>query len=247
MTIERAAGSTRIACEIRGLIKRCGRQEVLRDVQLAIKEGECLALFGPSGCGKTTFLRLIAGLDEADAGSIALNGVVASDPVIRLPPNRRRIAMVFQDLALWPHMTALNNVEFAIPRTVKGRKDRRQKAADILNSVHLNGHHGKYPHQMSGGEQQRVAIARALAQDPCILLLDEPFASLDADLKKRMLDLVAEVHAETKLGIVYVTHTACEIPRLAKRVAMMRDGRIAETLSIEAFVECQREAVGCRV
>jgi ABC-type Fe3+/spermidine/putrescine transport system ATPase subunit len=155
--------------------------------------------------------------------------------------------MVFQDLALWPHMTALSNVEFVIPRTTKGRESRRQKAIEVLNSVHLDNHRDKYPHQLSGGEQQRIAIARAMAQDPRILLLDEPFSGLDADLKSRMLDLVREIHLARNLTIVYVTHTAAEIPRLAGRVAMMRDGRITETLAVEAFMGRRQGALKCSV
>lgn len=221
------------------LEKRLGKQEVLRSVNLHVDEGECLALFGPSGCGKTTLLRLIAGLDEADAGTVALNGTVASDPRVRMAPRKRRIAMVFQDLALWPHMTALGNVEFVIPRALKGRGARRGRAREILDSVHLERHRDKHPHELSGGEQQRVAIARALAQEPRILLLDEPFSSLDAELKASMLTLIREIHRSRQLTIIYVTHVGADIPGLADRVAVMRDGQIVETLPAEAFTERQ--------
>lgn len=230
---------------IAGLNKRLGRQEVLREIELSVKEGECLALFGPSGCGKTTLLRLIAGLDEADTGTIELQGKVASDPQVRIHPRQRGMAMVFQDLALWPHMTALSHVEFVIPRTGEGRQARRRRAAEILNSVHLEQHHEKRPHELSGGEQQRVAIARAMAQNPRILLLDEPFSSLDAGLKSRMLDLVREVRRNRGLTVLYVTHTADEVPRLATRVAMMRDGRITGTFPVEDFIEQQKETPVC--
>jgi ABC-type Fe3+/spermidine/putrescine transport system ATPase subunit len=224
---------------VAGLNKRFGGQDVLNGLYLQVEEGECLTLFGPSGCGKTTLLRLIAGLDEPDAGTIVLNGGVASDPRIRIPPNRRRIAMVFQDLALWPHMTALSNVEFVSPRTLKARKERRGRAREVLDLVHLKRHHDKYPHQLSGGEQQRVAIARALAQDPRILLLDEPFSSLDAELKNAMLDLVREIRLSRDLTILYVTHVASDIPALADRVAIMDACRITETLSTDAFLKRQ--------
>jgi ABC-type Fe3+/spermidine/putrescine transport system ATPase subunit len=221
------------------LEKRLGRQDVLKGVDLNLEQGECIALFGPSGCGKTTLLRLIAGLDEPDAGTIAVNETVASDPRIRIVARERRIAMVFQDLALWPHMTALGNVEFAIPRTLRGRNERRSRAREVLASVHLHDHQDKRPHQLSGGEQQRVAIARAVAQEPRVLLLDEPFSSLDADLKQAMLALVREIHLSRGLTIIYVTHVAEDILGLAGRVAAMQDGRITETLSAEAFMQRQ--------
>ncbi|MBT3294613.1 MAG: ABC transporter ATP-binding protein [Verrucomicrobia bacterium] len=222
---------------VENLGKSFGGHTVLSGVDLNVARGSCLALFGPSGCGKTTLLRLIAGLDDADEGKITIAGRLASAPHVKVPPHRRNVGMVFQDLALWPHMTARQNVEFMLPRNGIGRRERRQQAMEVLNAVQLNAHHDRHPHQLSGGEQQRLAIARAIAQAPDLLLLDEPFSSLDVDTKTEMLDLVRRIHAERKMTILYVTHMTAEVPALADRVACLEQGTIQETVSADVFAD----------
>jgi len=225
-----------VLIQISGLAHGFGPLCVLKDLDMHVAMHECLALFGPSGCGKTTLLRLIAGLESAHAGTISIDDQLVSTPKILVEPRKRHIAMVFQDLVLWPHMSALQNVEFVIPRTVKGRASRYEQARGFLDAVHLQQHHDRRPGELSGGEQQRVAIARALAQDPRILLLDEPFSSLDADLKRIMLDLISEIHSSRNLATIYVTHVAEDVYDLADRVALMREGRIDETIPVEVFM-----------
>ena len=218
-----------------GLEKTIGEKRILANVVFSAEEGERLALFGPSGCGKTTLLRLIAGLDEAEAGVIRISRQTASDPRILIPPRDRQIGMVFQDLALWPHMTALSHVEFMLPSEVRGRSARRSRAAEILESVHLKDHYDRHPHELSGGEQQRLALARAIANDPKLLLLDEPFSSLDLDLREAMQALVRDIHGERKITIIYVSHIPEEVVGLAERVARMKDGGIQDSLSVAEF------------
>jgi iron(III) transport system ATP-binding protein len=224
------------ALVIQNLAKDFAGRRVLDNVSLAVGEGECLALVGPSGCGKTTVLRLIAGLDDADFGCIRLDGLVASNPGVVLAPNQRGVGMVFQDLALWPHLTACQNVEFMLPSTVRGRKSRMEKAKSILRTVQMDNNLDHPPHQLSRGQQQRVALARALANEPAILLLDEPFASQDAKLKMQMVDLVGGIRRSTSMTVIYVTHTTEEIPRLADRVATIEAGTIRQVVSVDDFM-----------
>jgi iron(III) transport system ATP-binding protein len=225
----------REALGIEKLFKRFDERLVLADVNLTVRDGECLALLGPSGCGKTTLLRLIAGLDTADAGHIRIHGTLASHPQVVLPPNRRQLAMVFQDLALWPHLTAVQNVEFMLPRSTRDRKQRMARAASLLEAVHLDGHQVCHPYQLSRGQQQRVALARALASEPRLLLLDEPFASQDRELKRELVELVLEMRRTHNVTTLYVTHTAEELPRLADRVAVMESGTIPRVVAIGQF------------
>ncbi len=221
--------------KVEQLQKRFARRVILEAVDFSLGMSECMAVVGPSGCGKSTLIRIIAGLIPADSGRILINGKIASDPRIVIPPNQRGVALVFQNLALWPHMTALQNVEFMIPCCERNRKERKEKAGSILNSVHLDHHHQGYPAQLSRGEQQRVALARALASDPKLLLMDEPFSSLDRLLKIEMMDLVREIHTTRKIAILFVTHAPDEVPSLASRVARIRADRSLEILGSNHF------------
>lgn len=225
----------REALIIENLSKGFDGRQVLTEVNLVVREGECLALLGPSGSGKTTLLRLIAGLDDADAGRVQINGALVSNPHVVMPPNRRGVGMAFQDLALWPHMTALQNVEFMVPRASRGKNQRLEKAAQLLESLHLDGQKNNHPHQLSRGQQQRVALARALASEPSLLLLDEPFASQDQELKMQLVDLVLEIRRSKSVTTIYVTHTTEEISRLASRVATLETGTIRRVLDLNEF------------
>ncbi len=211
------------------LRKSLGGRVVLAGISLSVRPGERLALQGASGAGKTTLLRLIAGLDDADGGRVLIDGAIASDPRVILPPRRRRLSMVFQDLALWPHLTAGENVEFMLPAAFKGSRKRQDGAEEVLHSVGLAEYQKRYPHQLSRGQQQRVALARALAGAPEALLLDEPFSSLDPEARDQMIELVCQLHRAKGFALIYVTHTSDELPHLADRVVYLREGILRDT------------------
>jgi iron(III) transport system ATP-binding protein len=211
---------------IDGVAKRFGATPVLRDVDLHVAGGALTAVLGPSGCGKTTLLRLIAGFLPADAGTIALDGEVVSAPGRHVPAQRRRVGYVAQEGALFPHLDVADNITFGLPR-----RDRRARArvAELLDLVGLDAAVvRRYPHELSGGQQQRVALARALAPQPSMVLLDEPFASLDAGLRQETGRAVAEALREVGATAVLVTHDQAEALSLAGEVAVMREGRIVQ-------------------
>jgi iron(III) transport system ATP-binding protein len=211
---------------IHGVAKRFGATPVLHDVDLEVAGGALTAVLGPSGCGKTTLLRLIAGFLAADAGTIALDGEVVSAPGRHVPAQRRRVGYVAQEGALFPHLDVAENITFGLPR-----RDRRARArvAELLDLVGLDAAVvRRYPHELSGGQQQRVALARALAPRPSMVLLDEPFASLDAGLRQDTGRAVAEALREVGATAVLVTHDQAEALSLAGAVAVMREGRIVQ-------------------
>ncbi len=209
---------------ISNVCKSYGDTPVLHGVDLRVSPGELTAILGSSGVGKTTLLRVIAGFEFADSGSVTLDGVVIDDGRHRMPPQRRRIGYVPQDGALFPHLTVRGNVAFALPR-----KDRRGAVArEIIDLVGLTALQDRYPHQLSGGQQQRVALGRALACKPRLVLLDEPFSSLDASLRATVRAEVLSVLRATGTTTVLVTHDQDEALSSADRVAIMRDGRITQ-------------------
>ncbi|MBA2463532.1 MAG: ABC transporter ATP-binding protein, partial [Nocardioidaceae bacterium] len=165
------------ALVLEAVSKRYGAVAAARDLSLTAAPGELITLIGPSGCGKSTTLRLVAGLDQPDAGTIRIDGEVVADRRTWRPPERRRVGLVFQDHALFPHLTVASNVAFGISRLP--RAEQRRRVEEVLELVRLGHLAGRYPHELSGGEQQRVALARALAPRPAVVLLDEPFSSLD--------------------------------------------------------------------
>jgi iron(III) transport system ATP-binding protein len=195
-------------------------------LSLEVAEGEILALLGPSGCGKTTTLRLIAGLEIPDAGTITLRGQVVTGPGRVVPPEERGIGVVFQDYALFPHLTVADNVGFGLPRA--GRAARRARVDEVLDLVGLGGFGPRYPHELSGGQQQRVALARALAPAPALMLLDEPFSNLDADLRAQMRDEVERILRATSTTAVFVTHDQEEAFTLADQVGVLQAGRVEQ-------------------
>jgi ABC-type sugar transport system ATPase subunit len=197
-------------------------------VDLLVADGEFLAVLGPSGSGKTTLLRLIAGLEPVDAGTIRLGPTTVSAPGLHVPPERRRVGVVFQSYALWPHMTVKRNVGYALEvRRVRGATyDRRVAAA--LATVGLGGFEGRRPAELSGGQRQRVALARCLAMEPSVVLLDEPLASLDVHLRAALQEEFTAFHRHTGATMLYVTHDQAEAMALANRVAVMDSGRIVQ-------------------
>jgi iron(III) transport system ATP-binding protein len=193
------------------------------DATLAVTPGEILALLGPSGCGKTTFLRLVAGFERADAGRIDLGGRTVAHNGLFVLPERRRVGFVFQDYALFPHLSVAANVGFGVER-----RERAERVARTLALVGLEGLGDRFPHELSGGQQQRVALARALAPGPAIVLLDEPFSNLDADLRERVRSEVRTILRMAGTSTIFVTHDQEEAFDIADRIAVMERGRIEQ-------------------
>jgi len=226
----RPAGSTdeRLALEIRGISKAFGRFPALKEVSLQAKDKEFLALLGPSGSGKTTLLRVLAGLEQPDAGEVRFEG----EDFLALPVRRRKVGMVFQHYALFRHMTVAQNIAFGL--TVRKRSEKPSKAeikarvADLLSLVQLEGLDKRFPSQLSGGQRQRVALARALAIEPKMLLLDEPFGALDAQVRRELRRWLRELHDRAGVTTVFVTHDQEEALDLADRVAILKDGELIQ-------------------
>jgi iron(III) transport system ATP-binding protein len=209
---------------VAGLYKAFGAHPVLIGLDLDVPAGAFTAILGPSGSGKTTLLRLLAGFEQADAGTITIGDRVVDGPGAHVPPERRRIGYVPQEGALFPHLTVAANVGFGLP----ARERRGPRTGDLLDAVGLTGMGGRYPHQLSGGQQQRVALARALAVDPEVVLLDEPFASLDAHMRASVRADVQQICRTAGTTAVLVTHDQDEALSMADRIAVLRDGRIVQ-------------------
>lgn len=204
-----------------------GKTRVLSDLSFSVGSGEIFVLLGRSGCGKTTTLKLVAGLDEPDAGRIVLGEEVVNDPAERVPAHRRHLAMVFQTLALWPHLTVERNLDFVL-KEPRDRRQREELIRETLSLFQIEGKLKSHPEDLSQGERQRVAIARALIQKPKILLLDEPFSNLDYSLRSVLLEELRKIQRSREISMVYVTHHQEEAMILADRLAVMKDGRIEQ-------------------
>jgi len=205
---------------------RCayGDQTVVRSLDLHVNPGAIVGLLGPSGCGKTTALRAIAGFEPIIEGEIRMSGEVVSSHNYQLAPEKRRLGMVFQDYALFPHLNVANNVTFGLRR--HGGTEKRRIADKMLDTVGLTGFGDRFPHELSGGQQQRVALARALAPQPELLLMDEPFSSLDVDLRERLSLEVREILKNEDISAVLVTHDQHEAFALCEQVGVMHEGSI---------------------
>lgn len=225
--------------EVRGLIKTLVGDDahrssaVLRGIDLTLARGECLGLKGATGSGKSTLLRAIAGLLKPDAGQIFLDGVLLSDDKIRVQPAKRRIAMVFQNLGLWPHMTVLGHLNFVLAAEPLSRDERRQRLAEVQSAFVLNGLSERYPAELSGGERHLLALARAFCSDAKLLLLDEPFTGLDGALKKRVLETLKAERTRRNLTTLLVTHDDEEMRGICQRIEHLSEGRILERLTKE--------------
>ena len=211
-----------------GVSKRYGSTRAVEEAQLCVEKGEFVALLGPSGCGKTTLLRLIAGFEAPDEGTIELAGRRVAGEGGWVAPERRRVGMVFQDYALFPHLTVAENVGFGVARRL-----RRERLTATLELVGLGGYGGRYPHELSGGQQQRVALARALAPEPELILLDEPWSNIDPLLRASMRDELAQILRAVDVTVLFVTHDREEAFSLADRIALMRDGTVVQSGSPE--------------
>jgi len=209
---------------ITGLSKTLGTLKAVDRVSLDIPRGQITTLLGPSGCGKSTTLRLLAGLYQPDGGDITLDG----ESIVHLPPNKRKMTMVFQEYALFPHLTVAGNVGYGLRMRQTPASQARLRVGEMLELVGLSAAAGKYPHQLSGGQQQRVALARALAVDPEVLLLDEPLSNLDAKLRLRLREEIVRLQQVIGKTMVFVTHDQEEAMSISHQVAVMGAGRISQ-------------------
>jgi len=219
---------------IKSLTKRYGDVAAVEALSLEVKPGELVSLLGPSGCGKTTTLRLVAGFLRPEAGEIWVGERCLSSAASVVPPERRRMAMIFQSYALWPHMTVARNVAYGLRfKSGMPKADRDRRVADILRTVQLSGFESRYPGELSGGQQQRVAVARALVVEPEILLLDEPLSNLDANLREEMRFEIRRLHEAFGITTLYVTHDQAEAMVISDRVAVLHRGRVVQVGSAE--------------
>ena len=210
--------------QLRAISKRFGERQVLHQLDLDVANGECVALLGASGCGKSTALRLIAGLDHPDQGSIRINGAEMVD----VPAERRRVGMVFQSYALFPHLNVWDNLELGLRMRGGSAANRDERIRGVLEVLQLSGQARQRPSQLSGGQRQRVALARALLRDPLVYLLDEPMSNLDAQLREDLRPQLRRLMIGGEQPVVYVTHDQQEAMALADRIAVMREGRIEQ-------------------
>ena len=218
-----------VRCE--GLVKSYGQSQAVKDLDLTIAEGDTLVLLGPSGSGKTTALRLVAGFEVPDAGVVEIAGHRVAGPGVYVPPEQRRIGMVFQDYALFPHLSVASNVGFGIP----DKSAREARVAEALDLVGLVGLGGRMPHELSGGQQQRVALARALAPRPAVLLMDEPFSNLDAGLRVQVRTEVREILRSTNTTALFVTHDQDEALYMGDQVAVLDWGELQQVETPESI------------
>ncbi len=215
--------------ECRELAKRLGTKQVLQGLDLSVERGEILSILGPSGSGKTTLIRLIAGLSDPDAGQISIAGRTIWDARTNVPVEHRGVGFVFQDYAVWPHMTVAGNVGFGLQMTGMSRPDRERRVREALEAVHIAELAERFPDQLSGGQQQRLALARSLAARPQLILMDEPLSNVDAALREQLrTEILQAVHAQGATA-VYITHDQSEAMAMCDRLAVMHDGRILQT------------------
>jgi iron(III) transport system ATP-binding protein len=210
------------------LVKSYSRQghEAVNHVSFVVEKGETLVLLGPSGCGKTTILRLIAGFETPDQGRIEIEGHVVADQTLLLPPERRGVGMVFQEYALFPHLTVTENIAFGLQSL--RREQRENRVREVLDHTGLCGLEKHYPHELSGGQQQRVALGRAMAPRPHLILLDEPFSNLDADLRSQLHQDVRAALRRTGTTAIFVTHDQAEAFVMGDRIGVLREGRLEQ-------------------
>ena len=218
-----------------GLTKRFSGTAAVADVTLDFAQGSFTALLGPSGCGKTTLLRLIAGFEQPDAGSIGFDGATIATSASMVPPEKRHLGIVFQSYALWPHMNVAGNVAYPLKAQGVGRAETEARVRKALDMVSLQGFEDRSIDALSGGQRQRVALARCLIANTDVILLDEPLANLDVHLRAAMLDVFADIHARTGATIIYVTHDQAEALALADTIMVFDKGRLQQAASPETL------------
>lgn len=212
--------------QIQSLSRSFGKTTVVSNVSLTVEAGKVACLLGPSGCGKTTLLRLIAGVDEPSAGKVIIDGTIVASEELHIPAEKRLVGLMFQDFALFPHLTVSENIAFGL---VGRHFDRKARINELLDKVRLNKLRDRYPHEISGGEQQRVALARAIAPRPRIMLLDEPFSSFDDRLRDNIREETLEILREEGAAVLLVTHVPAEAMRVADDITLMRQGAVVQS------------------
>ncbi len=225
---------------IKNVRKAYGDKIVFRNLDLTIRDGECFTLLGPSGCGKTVLLRMVAGFEQPDSGTVSIGGEVLSSPADRIavPPDKRSLGVVFQDYAVWPHMTVRENVLYPLKIQQVGRKEAEERTQDAIDSVNLSGLENRMPYQLSGGQQQRVALARALVAEPRLMLLDEPLTNLDANLREEMRFEIRELQRRKGITVLYVTHDQEIALAISDRMAVLdKNGSICQIGTPEEVFE----------
>ncbi len=223
---------------LKNVTKSFGSERAVDKLDLSIGAGEFFAVLGPSGCGKSTLLRLIAGLEQLDTGEIKLGGGLVAGPALHVPPEARRVGVVFQSYALWPHMSVEENVAFPLETSGHTRKGARQRAQSHLQTVELVDYAKRKPAQLSGGQRQRVALARCLAQGARTILMDEPLANLDPHLRASMEEELADFHRATDATVLYITHDQREAMALADRLAVMWNGQLIQVGEPDEIYRC---------
>lgn len=213
---------------IENVSKQFSGKVVLEDISIHVEKSSLIALLGPSGCGKTTLLNALAGLVDIDGGRIAIGDTLYSERGYTLPPEQRKIGMVFQDFALWPHMNVYENVAFGLKVQKVPRARIRERVLEVLQVVRMSGFEKRFPHQLSGGQKQRVAIARALASEPAVILMDEPLSSLDAKLREEMRWQLMEIIRKSGITTIYVTHDQVEALTMADKIILLNQGRVEQ-------------------
>jgi len=203
-----------------------GPVAAVKDVSLSLEKGEIGCLLGPSGCGKTSLLRAIAGFEAIASGNISIHGNTVSSATINIPPELRKVGMVFQDFALFPHLNVQRNIAFGL--SAMDRAQQQKRVEELLTLVGLAGQERAYPHELSGGQQQRVALARAMAPAPDVLMMDEPFSGLDSELREQLANEIRQILKESHVTAILVTHDQHEAFAMADRIALLREGRIAQ-------------------
>lgn len=227
--------------EIESLSRSFGKMQVVSRASLRVGAGQVACLLGPSGCGKTTLLRLISGIDEPNSGEVRINGKIVFGKSVHIPAEHRSVGLMFQDFALFPHLTVSENIAFGL---VGRRLDRKARIAELLHKVRLEKLQNRYPHEISGGEQQRVALARAIAPRPQVMLLDEPFSSFDDRLRDRIREDTLAILRSEGAAVLLVTHVPAEAMRVADEIILMRRGEIVQSgVPLDLYFHpCDREA-----
>lgn len=241
----RAAAAFAARLTFENVERRYGDMHALRGVSLDIEPGEVVCLLGPSGCGKTTLLRVAAGIEKPSAGRVLINDLEMAGPSRFVPPERRGVGLMFQDFALFPHLSIVDNVAFGLKALP--REEARREALAMLARVGLDTYADDYPHILSGGQQQRVALARALAPRPAVVLMDEPFSGLDVQLRENMQEETLALLRETRASSMIVTHHPEEAMRLADRIAVMRKGRVVQAGKAEELYQHPAELFVARL
>lgn len=217
--------------EIKNITKSFNNNEVeaLIDVSFSLESGEIVSVVGESGSGKTTLIRLITGLETPDKGKIILNDTLVSSEIVFVPPEKRNVGMVFQNYALFPHLTVFENIVYGISK----QKNKKERVLEMLTLVDLQGYEKRYPYELSGGEQQRVALARALAPNPDVLILDEPFSNLDVILRNQLRQEVASILQKTKKTAIFITHDIKDAVSISDKMIVLQKGKIVQQGTIK--------------